>query len=157
MVALYALARGFSEPQESVPSAPQPEAPLPSPDDLPEESAVFPRALKDAVIQNYGFDKIDLRTGPQDPTDFFDELLVSFFFRDRGGVTGYSTNATYTVCTPKGIASKMQAEGWVSLVADGYIVVERYDMTVVLDTILDLVTDGPPPEPAPETQAPSTA
>jgi hypothetical protein len=141
MAVLYLVAQSFSESKESVNFVPESPEVVPTPDPLPEDSVVEPRTLKGVTIQNYGFATIDLRTGPDDPTDFFDELHVRFFFRDRGGIAGLSDHQAFTVCTPKGIATKMASEGWVSLLPDGYIVVARYDIGVILETILDLVTD----------------
>src|SRR3982751_2310138 len=111
MAVLYLVADRFSEPKESlsVPPPLLPQEPPPSTyDPVAEEREVRPRAVGSARIENYGFATIDLRTGPADPEDFFDELYVQLY----DDATAHSWQAAYTVCTPKGIARFMRDKGY---------------------------------------------
>jgi hypothetical protein len=143
MAVLYLLARGSAEPAESATFTPTlaPDRPTPSLDPGEEELAVRPREEGGTRIDNYGFRKTDLRTGPADPEDFYDELLVSFYSEDTGN--GWQTS--YTVCTPKGLARYMRETGFNSLLVNAYLVVERYDVDLILKTILEPVEDAPDP------------
>ena len=97
MGALYGVAQRFSDSGESAPRLPL-AGPSPLPDARSEEAVVVQRKMGDSVIQNYGFRTIDLRTGPPDPTDFFDELYLQFY-TPGASISGYSAQLTYTVCT----------------------------------------------------------
>lgn len=142
MVLLYAIASRFSEPTGTsayTPTEPPPEPEQPEPEAKPtydpaaEELEVRQRTVGEKTIRNYGFRTIDLRTGPPDKEDFFDELNVAFY----DASTGYAWQSSFTVCTPKGIARFMREKGYDSLLSTGYIVVERYDIDVILKTVLD--------------------
>ena len=140
MVILYALARSFSKLDEAdtyKPPADPPVQPRPAHDVEDEELAVRPRTVGDTTVKNYGFSTIDLRTGPPDPEDFYDELIAQFYSAE----TGHEWEATYTVCTPKGIASYMRDKGYASLLASGYVIVPRYDIDLILETILEPVEE----------------
>jgi hypothetical protein len=140
MVVLYAIAHSFSEPKEAGTFTPANEAAPdvePTYDAAAEEREIRQRTVGETTIQNYGFRTIDLRTGPPDKEDFFDELNVQFYAAD----TRHSWQSSYTVCTPKGITRFMREKGYDSLLASAYIIVERYDIDVILGTILEPVED----------------
>lgn len=142
VVALYVLARRFSHPDDvdafkPPPDEPASEKPRFGSEAEAEERAVRQRSAGDTTIQNYGFRSVNLATGPEDPEDFFDELIVYFY----AAGTGHTWEATYTVCTPKGIARYMRDKGYTSLLASGYVIVERYDIDAILETILEPVED----------------
>jgi hypothetical protein len=156
MVVLYALSRSFSEPKESVSALPDP-APETQPPEhvynpVRDEAAVRPVSMAGTRIDNYGFTEIDLSKGPPDPEDFLDELMVHFY----GEGSGHGWNDSFTVCTPRGIARYMREKGYDSLLATGYIIVERYDIDLILETILEPADDeeASTGEPLPDT-APS--
>lgn len=145
MAVLYLLARSSADRAEAIPLFSPPPDPEPSRDPAQEEAAVRPREFAGTRIDNYGFRDTDLRTGPRDPQDFFDELLVQFYSQD----TGHSWQASYTVCTPKGLASHMRRTGFSSLIVSSFVVVERYDVDLILQTILEPVEESldPPEQP----------
>ena len=141
MAVLYLLAHS-SRPSDDggiVPPPPLEPEPASAYDPEQEERAVQPREEGDVRIDNYGFRKIDLRTGPPDPEDFHDELIVHFY----SYATGHTWQASYTICTPKGLASMMRETGFSSLLLNAYIVVERYDIDLILKTILEPTEDSP--------------
>ena len=136
MVALYALSRSLSEPKESVSASVLTEPPdeaRPTYDLDAEEQAVRPRVVDGTRIENYGFREIDLSKGPPDPEDFFDELFVQRFDETYN----HRYQDSYTVCTPKGISRFRREKEYSSLLASGYIIVERYDIDLILNAILD--------------------
>jgi hypothetical protein len=150
MVVLYAIAHSFSDPKEAgtyLPANEAPPEPEPTYDAAAEEREIRQHTVGETTIQNYGFRTIDLRTGPADPEDFFDELTVRLYASD----TGHTWQASYTVCTPKGIARFMREKGYDSLLASAYLVVERYDIEVIPGTILAPVEETgeykPPDDP----------
>ncbi len=147
MVALYAIASRFSDPKEAGTYPPAnelpPGPPEPAYDPAAEELEVRQRTVGEKTIRNYGFRTIDLRTGPPDKEDFFDELNVAFY----DASTAYAWQSSFTVCTPKGIARFMREKGYDSLLSTGYIIVERYDIDVILNTVLDPADLDAPEQP----------
>lgn len=84
-------------------------------------------------ILNYYFSNLDLRTGPENPRSFCDQLFVDF----EAPETGAKWTSEYTVATPFGLQDLLDQTGQ-NLAFDGtIIVVSRWDMAQILRTILD--------------------
>jgi len=96
--------------------------------------AVIPSERDNVVVLDYAFKKIDLRSGPPDPSDFFDDLTVNFYDRS----TGHKWKQEFQVGTPAGIGRYMREQHWRSLRMDGgTIIVDKFDIDLLLETILD--------------------
>lgn len=134
LLARHFSARGADQVIVPPPALTSPAAGEPLPFDPEEEEKHVRRRREGATtITNYGFRSTDLRAGPPDPSDFYDELHVSLFNHD----TGHRWDDLYIVCTPRGLERYMREHGWQSLLVNGYIVVARYDVDLILHTILE--------------------
>jgi hypothetical protein len=136
-VGVFWVARASREQSDAAPLTP--EAP-PDPTGMQrnrgfdDSGAVIPCEQENLVVLDYAFKKIDLRSGPADPSDFFDELTVSFYDRS----TGHRWKREFQVGTPLGIGSYMREQKWRSLRMDGgLVIVDKFDIDLLLDTILD--------------------
>ena len=132
-VGVFWVARASRWASDSAP--PTPDIPEGQPNrGFDDSDAVMPGERNNLVLLDYGFRNIDLRSGPADARDFFDELIVTFYDRS----TGHRWNREFQVCTPSGIARYMQDQHWHSLRMDGgLIVVDKYDINLIKETILD--------------------
>jgi hypothetical protein len=136
VVGVYWVARASRWTSDSAPPMPEPvqqvEPQLKTGFD--DSGAVIPCERDNLVVVDYGFKKLDLRSGPADLSNFFDELIVTFYDRS----TGHRWKREFQVGTPSGIKSYMSDQHWRSLRMDGgLIIVDRFDIDLVLDTILD--------------------
>jgi hypothetical protein len=83
---------------------------------------------------NYYFGKIDMVTGPTDPSSFFDELHIEAQDPASGHVWQYE----YTVASPAGMQQVMSTERFESLYFDApVIIVARWDLKVILQTVTE--------------------
>lgn len=88
-------------------------------------------------VLNYYFSNLDLKTGPDNPRVFCDQLFVQF----EAPETGASWTNEYTVATPFGLQELMDGTGQ-NLAFDGtMVIVPRWDMGLILRTVLDDVID----------------
>src|SRR5882757_4260910 len=136
-VGIYWVAR--SSRQVSDVDAPMPDVGYGSADAKPsggfdDSNAVIPCERENLVVLDYAFKKIDLRSGPPDPSVVFDELTVNFYDRS----TGHKWKQEFQVGTPAGIGRYMREQHWRSLRMDGgTIIVDKFDIDLLLETILD--------------------
>jgi hypothetical protein len=83
---------------------------------------------------NYHFSKTDLKTGPPDATNFYDD----FFLQAQDPETQYIWNYKYLVATPSGLQKLMSDERYASLYFDDpVIVVSRWDLPLILSTVVE--------------------
>ena len=97
------------------------------------------------MITNYYFGKIDLARGPADPTCFYDE----FFLVLRHPSTQTRWTNRYTVATPTGLSQAMNQNKFDSIYLDaGTIIVARWDLEMILQTVIDQMMQDIAPEKA---------
>jgi hypothetical protein len=85
-------------------------------------------------VLNYYFGKIDLVSGPDDPSSFCDE----FYIKLQDPESEHVWTDDYTVATPTGLQRVMSSERFESLYLAGNIVlVTRWDLRVILQTIME--------------------
>lgn len=88
-------------------------------------------------ILNYYFSNLDLRTGPENPRSFCDQLFVEF----EAPETGAQWTSEYTVATPFGLQSLLDQTS-PTLYFDGtIIIVPRWDIGQILGTVLEDVME----------------
>jgi hypothetical protein len=88
-------------------------------------------------VLNYYFSNLDLKSGPENPRSFCDQLFVEF----EAPETGAKWTSEYTVATPFGLQGLMDQTGQ-TLSFDGTtIIVPRWDMAQILKTVLDDVME----------------
>lgn len=137
VVGVYWVARASTRVSDADPLAPDVAMGATDPNPsrgFDDSAAVIPLQRDNLMILDYGFKEMDLRSGPKDPSDFFDEFIVSFYDRS----TGHRWKREFEVGTPSGIEHYMRDQGWRSLRVDGgLIVVDKFDIKLLLDTILD--------------------
>jgi hypothetical protein len=96
-------------------------------------------------VLNYYFSNLDLKSGPENPRSFCDQLFVEFEAPETGAVW----TSEYTVASPFGLQDLLDQTGQ-NLAFDGaMIIVPRWDMAQILRTVLDDVVDKYA-EPGPE-------
>jgi hypothetical protein len=85
-------------------------------------------------VLNYYFAKIDLVSGPDDPSSFCDEFYIKF--QDPGSEHVWTDD--YTVATPAGLQQVMSSEKFDSLYLAGNVVlVARWDLRLILQTVME--------------------
>lgn len=84
-------------------------------------------------ITNYFFLKTDLLQGPSDHDSFSDELHVEG--RDPGNK--YPLEYIYTVATLAGLKRVMEDNHLASLYLDTVVIIERWDLPLILRTVMD--------------------
>ena len=90
-------------------------------------------------VRNYYFSKTDLLRGPADPTSFCDEFFIDLQDPESEHVWTYD----YTVATPAGLLQVMNSEKFDSLyLAGNVVVVSRWDLRMVLHTVMDEIMKG---------------
>jgi hypothetical protein len=104
--------------------------PVPIPPLTQDEQGKFNRPY----FLNYYFSKIDLETGPPDPTSFCDD----FYLQAQDPANEYVWNYKYVVATTQGLQKLMNTEGYASLYFDDpVVVVLRWDLRVILSTVVE--------------------
>lgn len=84
-------------------------------------------------VLNYYFSNLDLKSGPENPRSFCDQLLVQF----EAPETGAQWTNEYTIATPFGLQSLLDQTGQ-NLSLDGtVIIVSRWDIARILRAVLD--------------------
>lgn len=90
-------------------------------------------------VRNYYFSKTDLLRGPADSTTFCDEFFIDLQDPESEHVWTYD----YTVATPAGLQQVMNSEKFDSLyLAGNVVVVSRWDLPMILHTIMDEIMKG---------------
>ena len=86
-------------------------------------------------ILNYYFAKTDLLHGPADSDGLFDTLFV----QAQDPATRYRLEYRYTVATPTGLRRLLEQEKLASLYLDSdpVIIVQRWDLALILRTVMD--------------------
>ena len=112
-------------------------AELPFPVGLPPVQRLPNGRYNRPKVLNYYFSNLDLKTGPDNPRVFCDQLFVQF----EAPETGAGWTNEYTVATPFGLQELLDGTGQ-TLVFDGtMVVVPRWDMALILRTVLDDVIE----------------
>ena len=84
-------------------------------------------------ILNYYFSNLDLKRGPENPRSFCDQFFIEF----EAPESGARWTSEYIVATPFGLQDLIDQTGQ-SLAFDGtIIVVPRWDLAQVLQTVVD--------------------
>jgi hypothetical protein len=112
-----------------------------SPAQAPEQSARVrtidaPQPLE---VKSYMYTNFDYRTGPADREEFFENMYVNV------GAAGPETNSTRTyslyVTTPRALDKAMRAKREDYKFGRNLLVVERYDMDVILKAVREHIND----------------
>src|SRR5215471_11071531 len=104
---------------------------VPALERLPDGSYNRPKVL------NYYFSNLDLKTGPENPRVFCDQLFVQF----EAPETGATWTNEYTVATPFGLQELLDGTGQNLTFEGTTVIVPRWDMALILRTVLDDVMD----------------
>ncbi len=108
-------------------------ADLPFPIKIPEIERSSDGRYNRPEFLNYYFEKTDLKNGPADPTNFYDDFYVTT--RDIG--SNYEQHYQYLVATPAGLQSMMTSERLPALyLEEQAIIVPRWDVTLILDAVV---------------------
>lgn len=128
-----------ARPYEDEDNEPNPDAPrligadLPFPITLPEVKCDVDGRYNRPEFLNYYFEKIDLKSGPADPTNFCDDFHM--ITRDAG--SSNEAEYQYLIATPTGLQNVMASEHRPALYIEGQtIIVPRWDLTLILDTVV---------------------
>lgn len=106
---------------------------LPFPIELPPLQQLPNGHYNRPYVLNYYFSNLDLKTGPDNPRSFCDQLFVQF----EAPETGAQWTSEYTVATPFGLQDLIDQTGQ-NLAFDGtVIIVPRWDMAQILRTVMD--------------------
>lgn len=84
-------------------------------------------------VLNYYFSNLDLKSGPENPRAFCDQLFVQF----EAPETGAQWTNEYTVATPFGLQSLLDQTGQNLSFEGTVIIVAQWDMTKIMRTVLD--------------------
>jgi hypothetical protein len=154
MLVLYMLARKLSGAGEAVP----PPSEIATPVEVQNETMVAPHVEeldeddpdqfdddieqiteperpqpRNIQIGNWNFEHFDIATGPPDPDNFADELLMEL----HDSSAGRSWRQTYFVATPAGLQKMLRSKKWSSMVLPQTLVMARYDLKELRAAILD--------------------
>ncbi|HKF20846.1 MAG TPA: hypothetical protein VKE93_04710 [Candidatus Angelobacter sp.] len=96
------------------------------------------------IVTNYYFGKIDLARGPADPACFYDEFFLEL--RHPSNPTRWTNR--YIVATPAGLSQAMDQNKFDSIYLDaGTVIVPRWDLGMILQTVIDqMMQDNAPAE-----------
>ena len=112
---------------------------------LPPVQTMADGSFNRPIVTNYYFSKIDLVRGPADPSCFYDE----FFLELRHPSTQTRWTNRYTVATPAGLSQAMDQEKFDSIYLDaGTVIVARWDLGMILQTVIDQMMQDIAPEKA---------
>ena len=95
-------------------------------------------------VKSYMFKNFDYRTGPANPEDFFENLYVNI---GEVGPTAAGSEANFTrtysfyVTTPKALSSRLRTDSQNYKFGRNLLMVERYDMKVILGAVRDHIND----------------
>jgi hypothetical protein len=129
-------AQGFPNPPEDYEPGKGPAvigAELPFPVSLPAVQQLPDGRYNRPKVLNYYFSNLDLKSGPNNPRTFCDQLFVQFEAPETGAVW---TNE-YTVATPFGLQELLDGTGQMLTFNGTVIIVPRWDMALILRTVLD--------------------
>lgn len=94
-------------------------------------------APKPLEVKSYMFTHFDYRVGPQNPEDFYENFYVNV------GEAGADSTRTYSmyVTTPKALSSALRMNQHDYKFGRHLLVVERYDMKVILRAVQDRINE----------------
>jgi hypothetical protein len=112
-------------------------AELPFPITLPPIQQLPSGRYNRPKVLNYYFSNLDLKAGPDNPRTFCDQFFVQFEAPETGAVW---TNE-YTVATPFGLQELLDGTGQMLTFNGSVVIVPRWDMALILRTVLDDVIE----------------
>ena len=148
LISLFVVARWLSARAET--SAHDPtfvpaETPAARPMILPHDGVPDPNApvhpemdLGPVILKKLYFEGFDAISGPTDPLSFADDVTVEVYFKHSGSLF----ENTYTVATPAGVAQLLRDKEWDILYSPQIFVVNRYDLALIRQTIVEHIVDG---------------
>lgn len=149
MIALFVVARWISARAESSahdPTLIQHETPSVRPtvlqaqdDPTPDPNApVHPEMdFGPVVLTKLYFSGFDAIGGPADPLSFVDDVTVEVYFKQSGSLF----ENTYTIATPTGLGQLLREKQWDILYSPEIFVVNRYDLKLIRETIMEHLVD----------------
>jgi len=158
MISLFMVGRWLSARAESSADDPaliQNETPaarptiLQGPDDgTPDPNApVHPEMdFGPVVLRKLYFNGFDATSGPADPLSFVDDVTLEVYFKQTGSLF----ENTYTVATPAGLGQLLRDKEWDILYSPEIFIVNRYDLKLIRETILERIVDDSELRQAPE-------
>jgi hypothetical protein len=106
---------------------------LPFPVKLPEIECNQDGRFNRPEFLNYYFGKTDLKSGPPDPTNFYDD----FYVMTRDIESNYERHYKYLVATPTGLQSVLASKRLPALyIEDQTVIVPRWDVPLILETVI---------------------
>jgi hypothetical protein len=99
-------------------------------------------------ILNYYFLHTDLEAGPDDPTNFYDDFHVEF----ENPENGQRWTSSFWVTTPAGLSRQIDENRQAAVWGSGTLVVKRFDLKVILRSILESYADHHAADKAAEVQ-----
>ena len=147
LIALFLVGRWISARAESSahdPTLIQHEAPPAQAVILPRDAVPDPNApvhpemdFGSVVLKKLYFDTFDAVSGPTDPLRFADDMTIEVYFKQTGSVF----ENTYTVATPAGLDQLLRDKNWDILYSPEIFIVNRYDLKLIRETILERIVD----------------
>jgi hypothetical protein len=149
--ALYLLARHLSRASEpsdfstaldpEPPAFPEPVKPavplvgyeIPFPLDVREMESQYGPGFARPNILNYYFRHTDMVEGPPDPEDLYDEFFVEL----ENPAHEHRWTTSFHVATPKGLERVMREDRSEFVYGEGTIIVQRFDLAVILRAVLE--------------------
>jgi hypothetical protein len=108
-------------------------AELPFPVGLPPVERLPNGRYNRPKVLNYYFSNLDLKAGPENPRVFCDQMFVQF----EAPETGAAWTNEYTVATPFGLQELLDTTGQNQILNGTVIIVPRWDIALILRTVLD--------------------
>lgn len=119
-----------------------------NPEERPAEAAPTGARTIDAPqpleVKSYMFTNFDYRVGPADASDFYENLYINV---GEASPAGANSNSNFTrtyslyVTTPKALSSAMQVNQQGYKFGRHVLMVERYDMDLILCAVRDHIND----------------
>ena len=158
MISLFMVGRWISARAESSADDPaliQNETPAARPtilqgpaDGTPDPNAPVPPEMDfgPLVLRKLYFNGFDASSGPADPENFVDDVTLEVYFKQTGSLF----ENTYTVATPAGLGQLLRDKEWDILYSPEIFIVNRYDLKLIRETILERIVDDSELRQAPE-------
>jgi hypothetical protein len=89
------------------------------------------------VLRKLYFGGFDTASGPADPLSFVDDVTVEVYFKQTGSL--YEN--TYTIATPTGLSQLLRDKEWDILYSPEIFIVNRYDLKLIRETVMDHLMD----------------
>jgi hypothetical protein len=147
VISLFMAGRWISARAESSahdPNLIQDESPSARPTILRDDGAPDPNApihpemdFGPVVLRKLYFNGFDAASGPVDPLSFVDDVTLEVYFKQTGALF----ENTYTVATPAGLTQLLRDKDWDILYSPEIFIVNRYDLKLIRETILERTLD----------------